>query len=64
MNSPATSRIGSGGCREPTPFLQQTDFSEPLVRINSHVIDVKALGWSEADAWDGVAEYYKSLAGK
>jgi UDP-glucose 4-epimerase len=45
-------------------FLQQTDFSEPFVRINSHVIDAEALGWSEADAWDGIAEYYQNLDGR
>jgi len=39
-------------------LLQQTDFSEPLVRINSHAIDIRALAWSESGAWDGIADYY------
>lgn len=39
--------------------LEQTDFSEPLARINTHLIDTAALGWSEAHAWDGVADYYR-----
>jgi UDP-glucose 4-epimerase len=40
-------------------LLQQTDFSEPLARINTHPIDAAALGWSESAAWDGVAGYYR-----
>jgi UDP-glucose 4-epimerase len=41
-------------------LLQQTDFSEPLARINTHPIDGAALGWSESIAWDTIAEYYRS----
>jgi UDP-glucose 4-epimerase len=41
-------------------LLTQTDFSEPLVRINSHVIDTVKLGWVETAAWDAIAEYYLS----
>ena len=40
-------------------LLEQTDFSEPLARINTHPIDTAALGWSEAEAWDGIADYYR-----
>jgi nucleoside-diphosphate-sugar epimerase len=40
-------------------ILDQTDFSEPLARINTHPIDAAALGWSESDAWDRIAEYYR-----
>ena len=40
-------------------LLEQTDFSEPLARINTHPIDGAALGWSESAAWDGVADYYR-----
>ncbi|MGO8740678.1 NAD-dependent epimerase/dehydratase family protein [Rhodoblastus sp.] len=36
----------------------QTDFSEPLARINTDIIDPAAYGWSEAAAWDAMAEYY------
>lgn len=36
----------------------QTQFTEPRVRINTDQPDVKALGWSEAAAWDELADYY------
>jgi UDP-glucose 4-epimerase len=38
---------------------EQTDFSEPLARINTHRLDTAALGWSESAAWDTIAEYYR-----
>jgi UDP-glucose 4-epimerase len=41
-------------------LLEQTDFSEPLARINTHPIDGMALGWSESAAWDGIANYYRT----
>jgi len=37
----------------------QTDFSEPLARINTHPVDTATLGWSESKAWDEVASYYR-----
>jgi nucleoside-diphosphate-sugar epimerase len=37
----------------------QTQFSEPRVRINTDQPDVKALAWNEAAAWDELAEYYQ-----
>ena len=40
-------------------LLQQTDFSEPLARMNTHPIDTAALGWAESQAWDGIADYYR-----
>jgi UDP-glucose 4-epimerase len=40
-------------------LLEQTDFSEPFARINTHPIDAAALGWFEANAWDAVADYYR-----
>ena len=40
-------------------LLDQTDFSEPLARINTHPVDVAALGWSEPAAWDRIAEFYR-----
>jgi nucleoside-diphosphate-sugar epimerase len=43
-------------------LLEQTDFSEPLARINTHLIDIAALGWSESKAWDDIADYYHSRA--
>ena len=39
--------------------MPQVDFSEPLVRINTHAIDSAALGWSEERAWDAVASFYR-----
>jgi nucleoside-diphosphate-sugar epimerase len=46
-------------CRLSLP--QQTDFSEPLVRINTEPAQVA--GWSETAAWDGIAEHYSSQIG-
>ena len=40
-------------------LLPQTDFPEPVARINMHFIDAAALGWSEASAWDAIADYYR-----
>lgn len=36
----------------------QTDFSEPIVRINTDVPNAKMLKWSEEAAWDEMADYY------
>ena len=36
-------------------LLTQTDFSEPLARMNTDLIDPAAYGWDEAAAWDGMA---------
>lgn len=42
----------------------QTQFTEPRVRINTDLPDVKALEWNESAAWDELAEYYQqSLPG-
>lgn len=35
--------------------------SEPRVRINTDPIDVKKLGWTESEAWDELANYYKHI---
>ena len=37
----------------------QTDFSEPLVRINTDPVDAARVGWNEAASWDEIADYYK-----
>jgi UDP-glucose 4-epimerase len=47
------------GLAAPVEFAEQTDFAEPLVRINMDVPDVRALGWDEAAAWDRAAEYWR-----
>jgi nucleoside-diphosphate-sugar epimerase len=36
----------------------QTDFSEPMVRINYDPLDASLLGWSETSAWDAIANFY------
>ena len=41
-------------------LLVQTDFSEPIARINTHRIDTAALNWSEEVAWDNIANYYRT----
>lgn len=41
----------------------QTAFPEPRVRINTDVPDLAGLGWSEAQAWDGMARWYLERAG-
>jgi UDP-glucose 4-epimerase len=40
---------------------EQTDFSEPRIRINTDVVDTKALDWIETAAWDELADYYAQL---
>jgi UDP-glucose 4-epimerase len=40
-------------------LADQTDFPEPKVRVNTDVLDAKKLGWSEEQAWDDLANYYR-----
>ena len=42
----------------PVKIGVQTDFSEPMVRINTDPLDAERLGWSEAEAWDAVAAHH------
>ena len=42
---------------------KQTDFSEPLSRVNTHTLDTDKLGWSEQRAWDNLAGYYRDYYG-
>jgi UDP-glucose 4-epimerase len=42
----------------PVALLQQSTFSEPIVRVNVDRIDGAAHGWSEAAAWDAHANFY------
>ncbi len=37
----------------------QTDFCEPLARVNPDRIDPAAHGWDEGRAWDGLAQFYR-----
>lgn len=42
-------------------LAEQTDFSEPMVRLAPDAIDAARYGWSEAAAWDALAAYYKTV---
>jgi nucleoside-diphosphate-sugar epimerase len=48
----------------PVEMKNQTDFSEPRIRINTDVPDVAALGWDESKAWDDIADYYRQIHSK
>jgi hypothetical protein len=43
----------------PVELKTQTDFAEPMVRINTDVCDAGLLGWNESAAWDELAQYYR-----
>lgn len=43
-------------------LLEQTEFPEPRVRVNTDPLDPVALGWDEAQAWDDLAAYYREAA--
>ena len=43
----------------PLELGTQTDFPEPPVRINTDLLDPRALGWSEAQAWDDFVRFYR-----
>jgi UDP-glucose 4-epimerase len=47
----------------PITLLQQNEFGEPMVRINTDRVDGGAFGWNEAAAWDAEADFYKGRAG-
>lgn len=38
---------------------KQSEFAEPRIRVNTDMPATDQLGWSEARAWDEVAEYYQ-----
>lgn len=42
---------------------QQTDFSEPLARVNTQSLPLKEEEWSESEAWDELAAWYQSEFG-
>jgi UDP-glucose 4-epimerase len=39
-------------------LMEQNDFSEPMVRINTEPAE-RANGWSETQAWDDIASFYR-----
>ncbi len=41
-------------------LLPQTEFVEPLVRVNTDKTDVARFGWNEIAAWDDLATYYQA----
>lgn len=43
--------------------LQQTEFLEPRVRLNTDVADVNALPWDATAAWNDLADYYRAEFG-
>jgi len=43
----------------PLKLAEQTEFSEPKVRINTDRLDTERLGWDENQTWDALAAYYK-----
>ncbi len=45
----------------PLILEDQTDFPEPVVRINTERLDTVAMEWSEKRAWNELAEYYAAL---
>lgn len=47
------------GIAAPLDFATQADFPEPFMRVNTERVDTHRLGWSEADAWDELADYYR-----
>jgi UDP-glucose 4-epimerase len=38
---------------------KQSEFAEPMVRINTDRVDGSALTWSEPAAWDAAADFYR-----
>ncbi len=47
----------------PIEFKNQTQFTEPRVRINIDVPDRDQLDWDEGRAWDELADYYRQTYG-
>jgi nucleoside-diphosphate-sugar epimerase len=50
------------GLECPLELAVQSEFGEPRVRINTDLPDPRGLGWSEAEAWDGMARWYQERA--
>ena len=40
-------------------LMQQSDFSEPMVRINTEPAADANAGWAETGAWDDIASFYR-----
>lgn len=48
------------GIPTPLDLAVQTDFAEPLKRVNTDRVRLSADIWQESMAWDGAADYYRS----
>ena len=44
-------------------LLEQQEFTEPRIRVNTDPLDAVALGWDETGAWDELADYYRACFG-
>ncbi|MBI1337548.1 MAG: NAD-dependent epimerase/dehydratase family protein [Phycisphaera sp.] len=42
---------------------KQTDFNEPLSRVNTDALDAAGMGFDEPSAWDALAGYYRQTLG-
>lgn len=47
------------GVQARVELLEQADFAEPLMRVNTQPVDASAHSWSESRAWDELAEFYR-----
>lgn len=43
----------------PLSLAEQTEFPEPMIRVNTDPLDHGRLGWDEGKAWDDLADYYR-----
>lgn len=48
------------GIATPLELAAQTEFPEPIIRINTDRIIVDAARWQEGNAWDDIAAYFRS----
>lgn len=54
--------IGSRlGLKADLLFANQTEFTEPEMRVNTDRPSAHVLGWSDAQAWDELAAYYRKV---
>lgn len=47
------------GLKAEVRLAEQTDFAEPMARVNRDVIDPGVYGWDEGRAWQALAKYYR-----
>ena len=44
-------------------LADQTEFTEPRIRVNTDPLDLGRLGFDESAAWDAVADDYRDRLG-